>query len=182
MGDKTSIVARFALAALAAIAFNVNAAAQTGRPAPQPLAAEQVPEPDSLFFTAERVEGLSTFFKAVKQSGLTDTLKGGGPFTVFAPTDEAFARLPPETLEELFRPQNKERLRELLLAHIFAVGATSAEMSKLNDAVTLKRTPQTIDVTNGLKVGGANVTQSDIIATNGVLHLIDAVLMPPGGN
>src|SRR5918994_439428 len=116
MGDKTRIVARFALAALAAITFNVNAAAQRGTPAPPTPAAEQAQEPDSLFFTAERLEGLSTFFKAVRQSGLTDTLKGGGPFTVFAPTDEAFAKLPPETLEELFRPQNKERLRELLLA------------------------------------------------------------------
>ena len=182
MGNKSCNVARFALAALAAITFNLNASAQSGRPAPPTPAAEQEPELDSLFFTAERLNGLSTFFKAVKQSGLTDTLKGGGPFTVFAPTDEAFAKLPPETLEELFRPQNKERLRELLLAHIFPVGATSAELSKLNDAITLKRTPQTVDVTNGLKVGGANVTRSDITATNGVLHLIDAVLMPPGGN
>ena len=183
MGDKTSNVARFALAALAAIAFNVSAAAQQGgRPETPPPAAEQAQEPDSLFFTAERTGNLSTFFKAVKQSGLTDTLKGGGPFTVFAPTDEAFAKLPPETLEELFRPQNKERLRDILLSHIFAAGATSAELPKLNDAVTLKRTPQTLDVTNGLKIGGANVTQADIMATNGVLHLIDAVLMPPGGN
>ena len=182
MGDKTCIVARFALAALAAITFNVYAAAQRDTPAPPTPAAEQAQEPDSLFFTAQRVENLSTFFKAVRQSGLTDTLKGGGPFTVFAPTDEAFAKLPPETLEELFRPQNKERLRELLLAHIFPVGATSAELSKLNDAITLKRTPQTVDVTNGLRAGAANVTQSDITATNGVLHLIDAALMPPGGN
>ena len=183
MGDKTSIGARFALAALAAIAFNVGATAQGGKPAAAPPpAAEQPQEPDSLFFTAERMGNLSTFFKAVRQSGLTDTLKGGGPFTVFAPTDEAFDRLPPETLEELFKPQNKERLRELLLAHIFAAGATGAELSKLNDAVTLKRTPQTVDVTNGLKIGGANVTQTDIMATNGVLHLIDAVLMPPGSN
>src|SRR5215207_2101331 len=163
MGDKTSNVARFALAALAAIAFNFGAAAQDGRPvAAPPPAAEQAQEPDSLF--------------------LTDTLKGGGPFTVFAPTDEAFAKLPPETLEELFRPQNKERLREILLSHIFAAGATSAELSKLNDAVTLKRTPQPLDLTNGLRIGGANVTQADIMATNGVLHLIDAVLMPSGGN
>jgi uncharacterized surface protein with fasciclin (FAS1) repeats len=182
MGDKTSNVARFALAALAAMAFNVGAAAQSGQPAAAAPAAEQTQEPDSLFFTAERMGNLSTFFKAVKQSGLADTLKGGGPFTVFAPTDEAFARLPPETLEELFRPQNKERLREILLSHIFATDATSAELSKLNDALTLKRTPQPVDVTNGLKIGGANVTQADITATNGVLHLIDAVLMPPGGN
>src|SRR5215216_360195 len=114
MGDKTSIGVRFALAALATIAFAVTAAAQSGGGAGQQQGGEHEQQLDSLFFTAERLSNLSIFFKAVKQAGLADTLKGAGPFTVFAPSDEAFAKLPAETLEELLRPQNKERLRDIL--------------------------------------------------------------------
>jgi uncharacterized surface protein with fasciclin (FAS1) repeats len=180
MGDKTSNIKRLLAAALATLTLSVLAVAQSGA-GRQPERAQE-PELDSLFFTVERTSDLSTFFKAVKASGLTDTLKGAGPFTVFAPTDEAFAKLPAETLEELFRPQNKERLRDILIAHIFAVGATSGEMSKLNGAVTLKRNALPVETNGGVRVGGAAVTQADIMATNGVLHLVDTVLMPPGGN
>ena len=169
--------------ALAALVFSISAFTQSGRPdRPQADAGQQEPPPESLYFTAERMENLSTYFRAVTAAGLTDTLKGPGPFTVFAPTDEAFAKLPAETLEELFRPQNKEMLRAVLIAHIYATRATGAELSKLKDAVTLKRAPQSIDTSNGVKVGGAGVIRTDIIAENGIIHLIDTVLMPADGN
>lgn len=181
MGDKTSNITRFLAAALAALTLAVFTAAQSGGGAGRRTdGGQEEPELDSLFFTVERTDNLGTFFKAVKASGLTDTLKGAGPFTVFAPTDEAFAKLPAETLEELFRPQNKERLRELLLTHIFPVGATSGEITKLNEALTLKRSALPVDTSGGVKVGGATVTRADIMATNGILHLVDTVLLPSG--
>ena len=179
MGNKTSNIAGLLLTAVAALAFSTPAAAQQGAaPAPRQEGAAQETPLDSLYFTAEGMSNLSVFFRAVKAAGLGDTLKGAGPFTVFAPTDDAFARLPAETLEELFLPQNKARLRDILLAHIFAARATGAELGKLNESVTLRRRPQPVEVADGLKVGGAAVTRTDIAATNGVMHLIDAVLMP----
>ena len=179
MGHKTSDITRLLLTAIAALAFAIPCAAQSAaaeaRPEGGPQEEEQL---DSLYFTAEGMGNLSVFFRAVKAAGLTDTLKGAGPFTVFAPTDDAFAKLPAETLEELFRPQNKERLRDILLTHIFAVRATGGELGKLSEAVTLKRKPLPVDLANGARIGGAAVTRTDIPATNGVMHLIDTVLMP----
>ena len=176
MGNKTSNIAGLLLTAVAALAFSVPAAAQT--PAAPADGAAQEAQLDSLYFTAEGMGNLSVFFRAVKAAGLADTLKGAGPFTVFAPTDEAFAKLPAETLEELFQPQNKARLRDILINHVFAARATAAELGKLNDSVTLRRRPLAVDLANGPKVGGASVTRTDIMATNGVMHLIDTVLVP----
>lgn len=175
MGKHTSTIARVMLTLIATITFSVAALAQSEN-AHNPQAAGD--EPENLFFTAEHMDNLSLFFKAVKAAGLADTLKGAGPFTVFAPTDEAFAKLPPEMLEELFRPQNKEKLRELLITHIYATRATAAQIQNLKNAVTLKRRSLAVETGNGMKVGGASVTRSDIIAANGVLHLIDAVILP----
>lgn len=140
----------------------------------------QTPPPQNIFFTAQNAGNFDTFIEAVKAAGLVDTLKGGGPFTVFAPTDEAFARLPANTLQELLRPENKEKLKDLLTTHIFPVKATASELTKLNDAKTLKRNSLRFETSDGLKVGKAKVTQADINASNGVIHAIDTVLVPEG--
>jgi uncharacterized surface protein with fasciclin (FAS1) repeats len=181
MGDRNPTTMRILATTLAVLLLSVSALTQSATPE-RPQAEAGQPELESLYFTAERMENLSIFFRAVKTAGLTDTLKGPGPFTVFAPTDEAFAKLPAETLEELLLPQNKERLRDILISHIFPVGATSGEITKLNEAVTLKRKALPVEAGSGIKVGGASVTRADIMATNGVLHLVDTVLMPQGDN
>ena len=161
------------LALLAATAADTSTAGARGQKAPQSQ------PPQSIFYTAEGAGNLNTFIKAVKAAGFTDTLKGAGPFTVFAPSDEAFAKLPAEKLEELFRPENKDMLREVLAAHVFPVKASASEFAKLKETQNLKRGSLKIETADGLKVGGASVTKQDIAASNGVLHVIDTVLLSP---
>ena len=179
MKSKTSLRV-LAAAALAAALLAVAAAARVGGAsvAAQNQSAPQTRPPQNIFYTADGAENLHTFIKAVKAAGFTDTLKGGGPFTVFAPSDEAFAKLPAEKLEELFRPENKDMLRDLLAAHVFPVKVSAAELDKLKDVRNLKRGSLKVETADGLKVGGATVKQQDIAASNGVIHVIDTVLLP----
>jgi uncharacterized surface protein with fasciclin (FAS1) repeats len=121
----------------------------------------------------------NTLVAAVKAAGLVDTLKGPGPFTVFAPTDEAFAKLPAGTLESLLQPENKAKLRSILLYHVVAGRVTAAEVVKLDLAKTAEGQNITIKTMNGkVMVNNAQVTKTDILASNGVIHVIDIVLMP----
>ncbi len=119
--------------------------------------------------------------KAVVAAGLGDTLSGPGPFTLFAPTEAAFARLPPGVLEELLRPENRARLRGLLLHHLVAADLPAASLS---DGARLRTLDgSTLELTSGaggLAVNGARVTGADVGARNGVIHFIDRVLVPPG--
>ena len=108
-------------------------------------------------------------------------MKGKGPFTVFAPTDDAFKKLPPGTLESLLKPENKEKLRAILTYHVLAGTVTAAEVTKLSSAKTLNGQSVAIAVHDGkVMVNNATVVQPDIHATNGVIHVIDAVLLPAG--
>ena len=181
MKSKTSLRVLTAAALAAALVGLVTAAARAGGASAgaQNQSAPQARPPQNIFYTADGAENLHTFIKAVKAAGFSDTLKGGGPFTVFAPSDEAFARLPAEKLEELFRPENKDMLRDLLAAHVFPIKASAAELDKLKDVQNLKRRSLKVETADGLKVGGAAVTQQDIAASNGVIHVIDAVLLSP---
>lgn len=121
----------------------------------------------------------NTLVAAVKAAGLVDTLKGPGPFTVFAPTDEAFAKLPPGTVETLLQPENREKLRSILLYHVVAGKVTADEVVKLDSAKTAEGENVTIKVMNGhVMVNNAHVTKADIPASNGVIHVIDTVLLP----
>ena len=104
---------------------------------------------------------------AVQAAGLVDTLKSDGPFTVFAPTDDAFAALPEGTVEELLKPENKDQLTAILTYHVVAGKVMSTDLSDVK-----------IITEGGVTVGGANVTTADIEASNGVIHVIDAVIMP----
>ncbi len=121
----------------------------------------------------------NTLVAAVKAAGLVDDLKGPGPFTVFAPTDEAFAKLPPGTLENLLKPENKGQLQKILTYHVVAGQVTAKDVVKLHSAKTLEGGSLTIDVKNGgVMVNNAHVTKTDIAASNGVIHVVDTVLLP----
>lgn len=120
--------------------------------------------------------GFNTLAAAVKAAGLEETLTTGGPFTVFAPTDEAFAKLPAGTLESLLA--NPDQLKKVLLYHVVSGNVLAADVVKLKEAATLNGGKVGISTTGGVKVGGANVVKTDIEATNGTVHVIDTVLIP----
>ncbi len=121
----------------------------------------------------------TTLVAAIKAAGLVDTLKGPGPFTVFAPTDEAFAKLPPGTLEDLLKPENKARLQGILTYHVVAGKAMAQDVVKLHSAKTVEGSLITIEAMNGnVMVNNARVIKTDVVASNGVIHVIDAVILP----
>src|SRR6476646_10548640 len=121
----------------------------------------------------------NTLVAAVKAAGLVETLKGPGPFTVCAPTDEAFAKLPAGTLESLLKPENKERLRNILLYHVVAGKVMARDVMKMDSAKTAEGEGLDIKTMDGgVMVNNAHVVKTDIPASNGVIHVIDAVLLP----
>lgn len=121
----------------------------------------------------------ATLVAAVKAAGLVETLKGPGPFTVFAPTDEAFAKLPPGTLESLLKPENRAKLQSILKYHVVAGKVMAGDVVKLSSAETVEGESITIKTMNGnVMVDNAHVTKTDIVASNGVIHVIDAVILP----
>ena len=130
--------------------------------------------------TAVSAGQFQTLAAALDAAGLIETLKGDGPFTVFAPTDEAFAKLPAGTVESLLEPANRERLTAILTYHVVPGSLPAAEVVKYDAAKTVNGAQLDIDAGGaGVKVNDANVTATDIMATNGVIHVIDAVVMPP---
>jgi len=122
----------------------------------------------------------TTLVAAVKAAGLVDTLKGPGPFTVFAPTDAAFAKLPPGTLDRLLKPENKAKLVKILTYHVVAGDIMSSAIAGTKTTVkTVEGQSLTVDATSGtVMVNDATVIKADVIASNGVIHVIDTVLMP----
>jgi uncharacterized surface protein with fasciclin (FAS1) repeats len=129
--------------------------------------------------TAVAAGSFNTLATALKAAGLVETLKGPGPFTVFAPTDEAFAKLPAGTLESLLKPENKAKLAGILTFHVVAGKVMAADVVKLTSAKTVNGQSVKIAVDGGkVKVGSANVVKTDIGTSNGVIHVIDAVLLP----
>lgn len=129
---------------------------------------------------AEDTEDLSTLFAAIEAAELTDVLKGDGPFTVFAPTNAAFDALPDGTLESLLMPENRDQLVEILTYHVIAGEVMSGDLSDGMTAETVEGSEVTISLSDaGAKVNDANVVSADIEASNGVIHVIDAVILPP---
>jgi uncharacterized surface protein with fasciclin (FAS1) repeats len=121
----------------------------------------------------------NTLAAALKAAGLVDALKGPGPFTVFAPTDEAFAKLPPGTVESLLKPENKDELRKVLTYHVVTGRVTAKDVVKLDSAKTLEGGSLNIQAgDSGVMVNNARVIKTDIPASNGVIHVIDTVLLP----
>jgi uncharacterized surface protein with fasciclin (FAS1) repeats len=128
--------------------------------------------------TAVNAGSFRTLAAALEAAGLVDTLKGQGPFTVFAPTDEAFAKLPSGTVESLLKPENKDQLKAILTYHVVPGSVKAADVVKLKTAKTVLGQSLAIDTTDGVKVNGAKVIKADIVCSNGVIHVIDAVLLP----
>ena len=129
--------------------------------------------------TAVSNGSFKTLVTALKAAGLVDTLKGAGPFTVFAPTDDAFAKLPAGTVDNLLKPENKKQLVSILTYHVVPGKVMSKDLAgKKTMAKTVEGTEVSIDPTNGVKVDNANVVKADIDTSNGVIHVIDAVIMP----
>jgi uncharacterized surface protein with fasciclin (FAS1) repeats len=130
--------------------------------------------------TAVAAGQFKTLAAALEAAGLIDALTGEGPFTVFAPTDEAFAKLPAGTVESLLKPENKEKLKAILLYHVVSGNVTAKQVMKLNGRTvkTLEGTSIKVSTKHGVTVDDARVTKTDIQASNGVIHVVDTVLMP----
>ena len=128
--------------------------------------------------TALAARKFSTLAASLNAADLITTLKGAGPFTVFAPTDEAFAKLPPHTVSELLQPENKERLKAVLAYHVVARRVTSNQVVELKSVRTVQGQALRVEVEKGVRINDANVIKADIEAANGIIHVIDSVLLP----
>lgn len=130
--------------------------------------------------TAVEAGSFNTLVAAVQAAGLVDTLKGEGPFTVFAPTDEAFAALPEGTVDNLLKPENKDQLVAILTYHVVPGKVMSGDLAgKTMDAATVQGQNLSINATDGVMINNANVVSADIDTSNGVIHVVDSVLLPP---
>ena len=161
----------FAFATVAAVVLTVAASGTTAVRA----------ETRDVVDTAIAAGSFKTLAKALDAAGLVTTLKGVGPFTVFAPTDEAFAKLPDGTLETLLKPENKEKLRRILTYHVVAGKVMASDVVKLQSARAVSGDTITVKVEDGVvHVENATVTSADVLASNGVIHVIDSVILPKG--
>ncbi|HKK73426.1 MAG TPA: fasciclin domain-containing protein [Saprospiraceae bacterium] len=136
-------------------------------------------QPKNIVQLAMANEELSTLVAAVKAAGLVNTLSGKGPFTVFAPTNAAFEALPEGTLEALLKPENKDQLTAILTYHVVPAKVMSSDLSNGQTAATVQGENVTVNLTDGVKISGANVVAADVDASNGVVHVIDQVILPP---
>ena len=155
------------IATLAAVVFSLN------------LGQAQAQDDQDIVDVAVGAGIFNTLVAAVQAAELVDVLKSEGPFTVFAPTDEAFAALPEGTVESLLLPENKDLLVSILLYHVVSGTVLAADVIQLDSAVTVNGAAVSINVSDaGVTVDDANVIQTDIAASNGVIHVIDAVILP----
>jgi len=158
------------MAAVIGIALSVSFAAFA---APKPAPSQDIVD------TAVAAGQFKTLAAALQAAGLIETLKGPGPFTVFAPTDEAFSKLPAGTIDSLLEPANKEKLVSILTYHVVSGKVLAAQVVKMNSAKTVNGQSISIIANNGtVMVDNAKVIKTDIICSNGVIHVIDSVLMP----
>ena len=158
------------LAAVAAVALGIAVAA------PAHAADKDIVD------TAVAAGTFKTLAAALGAAGLVDTLKGPGPFTVFAPTDDAFAKLPAGTVADLLKPENKAKLTAVLTYHVVPGRVMAADVVKLTEAKTVNGAMVGVRVDGGnVMIDGAKVTATDIATSNGVIHVIDSVILPPNG-
>ncbi|MCL4160454.1 UNVERIFIED_CONTAM: hypothetical protein GTU68_025592 [Idotea baltica] len=135
--------------------------------------------PADIVDTAVAAKKFTTLVAAVKAAGLVETLKGDGPFTVFAPTDEAFAKIDADTIKSLLKPENKAKLASILTYHVVSGRVAAADVVKLQSAKTVNGAEVTIKVVDGsVMIDGAKVVATDIDCGNGIIHIIDSVIMP----
>ncbi|MBD2268749.1 fasciclin domain-containing protein [Dolichospermum flos-aquae] len=139
----------------------------------------EIKETRNLIVLANANGSFKTLIKALTAAGLTDTLQGDGPFTIFAPTDAAFAKLPQDAVRDLLKPENKEILLQVLTYHVVSGKVLSSDL-KSGELKSLQGDPITVKVdTNGVQVNDAKVTKADIQGSNGVIHQIDTLILPP---
>ena len=144
------------------------------------VCASAADEKKDIVDTAVAAGSFKTLAAALKAGGLIETLKGTGPFTVFAPTDEAFAKLPAGTVETLLKPENKAKLVDILTYHVVAGDVPATEAMKLKEAAALNKKMITLEVKDGaLYLNKSKVVTADVKCSNGTIHVIDAVLLPP---
>src|SRR5271169_4154229 len=137
------------------------------------------PASQDIVDTAVAAGSFKTLAAALQAAGLVDTLKGKGPFTVFAPTDEAFAKLPAGTVDDLLKPENKQKLVAILTYHVVPGKVLAAQVTEMNSAKTVNGESLTISVNGGaVMVDNAKVVKANIVCSNGVIHVIDSVLLP----
>ncbi len=161
----------FTIAVLVTVALTFNIA----------QAGEHPEGPGDLVAVASGAGDFNTLVSAIEAAGLVEALQGEGPFTVFAPTDAAFKKLPPGTLEDLLKPENKKNLVSILTFHVVPGKVMAADV-KTMEVETLNGQKLSIKVEDGnVTVNGAKVIATDVAAANGVIHVIDAVLRPPAG-
>ncbi len=168
--NRHSAVRVLLLGAVGMLALALPFAACAG---PKPSPAKDIVD------TAVAAGSFKTLASALQAAGLVDTLKGKGPFTVFAPTDEAFAKLPAGTLEDLLKPENKEKLAAILTYHVVPGKVLAAQVAKMKSAKTLNGQSLTISAGQGtVMVDNARVVKTNILCSNGVIHVIDSVVLP----
>jgi uncharacterized surface protein with fasciclin (FAS1) repeats len=169
----------FRLTVLGVTSLFLANAAQAGDSCPAAAAANHRAEAKDIVDTAVSAGSFKTLAAALTAAGLVDTLKAKGPFTVFAPTDEAFGKLPAGTLESLLKPENKSKLTAILTYHVVPGRVLASDVVKLTEAKTVQGSTAKITVKEGkVRVDDANVVKTDIQCTNGVIHVIDAVILP----
>lgn len=172
-GSKCKTISQPVQTTCAVVSYHAGAALVA------PAAVAAAPAKKDIVDTAVAAGSFKTLAAALTAAGLVDTLKGPGPFTVFAPTDDAFAKLPEGTLASLLKPENKEKLQSILKYHVVAGTVKAADVVKLTEAKTVQGKAAKITVKDGkVQVDAANVVKTDIEATNGVIHVIDAVILP----
>ncbi len=169
-----SVIAASSLALLSLSACGGGAASEPGVASPTSATAKA-----DIVDTAVEAGSFKTLAAALKAADLIDTLKGPGPFTVFAPTDAAFAKLPAGTVDDLLKPENKAKLKGILTYHVVSGHVGSSEVAKLTSAKTVQGTDVMVSTDSGnVMINSAKVTKADIECTNGVIHVIDTVILP----
>ena len=183
---RTTLVAVAAAAALTLAACSSSSDEEaTPEPAASESAASEMEEAaespagaGTIVDIAAATDGFSTVVAAVQAAGLAETLSGEGPFTVFAPTDDAFAALPAGLVDALLLPENKDILTKILTYHVVPGAVMAADVTD-GEVATVEGQNVTFSTADGVTINGANIIQTDIVADNGVIHVIDAVIVPP---
>ena len=181
---KTTLLNRFGIALVALFFAAAPLYAQDTtdtmtEPPPADPGMETQSEEDIVAIASSR-DDLSTLVSAIEAAGLAESLQGEGPYTVFAPTNEAFEKLPEGTLDELLKPENANQLSAILTYHVVPQEAMAADVASMTEASTLLGAPLSISASGDqVMVNDATVTETDIPASNGVIHVVDTVLLPP---
>jgi len=174
----TTAAVLFLVSGLPATAGSSSGRGTTPEPSSQPVRTP-VAQTGTIVDIAASNPSFTTLVQAIQAAGLAETLSGNGPFTVFAPTNAAFAALPPGTLETLLKPENRDTLRRILTYHVVAGAVASGDIQP-GSVTTVEGSPVQVTVTNGMvMVNNATVRTADIRASNGIIHVIDRVLLPP---